>query len=182
MRGCIVFVRGFRNCINGQLIKFGYGTIGMIVGFNEQEAQVLIIKETDKIKTGDKAVASIEPFETPVGEKFIGRILSPLAEPLDGLGPIDLSRRIRSSRNRRRSWCVSRLKKTLETGIKVLDAMIPIGFGQRELVMGDKSTGKTTFVTDTILNQKEYGCHLHLLRHRKAAFSAGQDRAIVQRP
>ena len=55
MRGCIVFVRGFRNCINGQLIKFGYGTIGMIVGFNEQEAQVLIIKETDKIKTGDKA-------------------------------------------------------------------------------------------------------------------------------
>ena len=154
MRGCIVFVRGFRNCINGQLIKFGYGTIGMIVGFNEQEAQVLVIKETDKIKTGDKAIASIEPFETPVGEKFIGRILSPLAEPLDGLGPLNLSRNTRFSLNHRRSWSASLLKKTLETGIKVLDAMIPIGFGQRELVMGDKSTGKTTFVTDTILNQK----------------------------
>src|SRR5579863_3816390 len=88
MRGCIVFVRGLRNCINGQLIKFGYGTLGMIVGFTEHEAQVLLIKETDKIKTGDKAVASIEPFETPVGENFIGRIVSPLAEPLDGLGPI----------------------------------------------------------------------------------------------
>src|ERR1700722_8570515 len=89
MRGCIVFVKGFKNCINGQLIKFGYGTIGMIVGFNEQEAQALVIKETDKIKTGDKAIDSIEPFEPPVCEKFIGRILSPLAEPLDGLGPVE---------------------------------------------------------------------------------------------
>ena len=68
MLGCIVLARLDleKNCINGQLIKFGYGTIGMIVGFGEQEAQILIIKETDKIKTGDKAVASIEPFETPV--------------------------------------------------------------------------------------------------------------------
>src|SRR5271168_2240141 len=94
MRGCIVLVRGFRNCINGQLIKFGYGTIGLIVGFNEKEAQVLIIKETDKIKTGDKAIASIEPFETLVGEKFIGRIVSPLSEPLDGRGPIEFEKKM----------------------------------------------------------------------------------------
>src|SRR5476651_2226102 len=89
MRGCIVFVRGFRNCINGQLIKFGYGTMGMILGFNEQEAQVLMIKEVEKVKTGDKAIASIEPFEMPVGEKFIGRIVNVLAEPIDSLGPIE---------------------------------------------------------------------------------------------
>ena len=154
MRGCIVLVRGFRNCINGQLIKFGYGTIGMIVGFNEQEAQVLIIKETDKIKTGDRAVASIEPFETPVGEKFIGRILSPLSEPLDGLGPVEWVKKNSIFPESPPILVRQPLKKTLETGIKVLDSMIPIGLGQRELIMGDKSTGKTTFVTDTILNQK----------------------------
>ncbi len=129
MRGCIVFVRGFRNCINGQLIKFGYGTIGMIVGFNEQEAQVLIIKETEKIKTGDKAVASIEPFETPVGENFIGRILSPLAEPLDGLGPIEWVKKNPIFPESPPILVRQPLKKTLETGIKVLDAMIPIGMG-----------------------------------------------------
>ena len=157
MRGCIVLIRGFRNCINGQLIKFGYGTIGMIVGFNEQEAQVLVIKEVEKIKTGDKAVASIEPFETPVGEKFIGRILSPLSEPLDGLGPIEWVQKNPIFPESPPILVRQPLKKTLETGIKVLDSMIPIGFGQRELVMGDKSTGKTTFVTDTILNQKNTG-------------------------
>jgi F-type H+-transporting ATPase subunit alpha len=157
MRGCIVFVRGFRNCINGQLIKFGYGTIGMIVGFNEQEAQVLIIKETEKIKTGDKAVASIEPFEAPVGEKFIGRIISPLAEPLDGLGPVEFEEKRSIFPESPPILVRQPLKKTLETGIKVLDAMIPIGMGQRELILGDKSTGKTTFVTDTILNQKNTG-------------------------
>src|ERR1700690_398623 len=117
MRGCIVLVRGFRNCINGQQIKFGYGTIGMIVGFTEQEAQVLIIKETDRIKTGDKAVASIEPFETPVGENFIGRILSPLPDPLDALRPVDFSAKRPIFTESPPILARQPLKKTLETGI-----------------------------------------------------------------
>jgi F-type H+/Na+-transporting ATPase subunit alpha len=154
MRGCIVIAEGFKNCINGQLIKFGYGTMGMIVGFNEKEAQILIIKEGEKIKTGDKAVASIEPFEMPVGEKFIGRIVNVLAEPMDGLGPIEHDKTLPIFPEAPPILVRQPLKKTLETGIKVLDAMIPIGLGQRELILGDKGTGKTTFVTDTILNQK----------------------------
>jgi len=157
IRGCIVFVRGFRHCINGQLIKFGYGTTGMVIGFNEEEAQVLIIKETDKVKTGDTAVASVQSFEAPVGEKFIGRILSPLAEPLDGLGPVEFEKKLSIFPESPPVLMRQPLKKNLETGIKVLDAMIPIGMGQRELILGDKSTGKTTFVTDTILNQKNTG-------------------------
>src|SRR6185503_19768967 len=88
IRGCIILVKGFSNCINGQIIKFGYGTGGMIVGFTGFEAQVLILRESERIKTGDQAIASLEPFEMPVGEKFIGRIVSALGEPLDGLGPI----------------------------------------------------------------------------------------------
>ena len=157
IRGSIIIVRGFRNCINGQLIKFGYGTMGMIVGFNEQEAQILIIKENEKIKTGDKAIASIEPFEMPVGEKFIGRIINVLADPLDGLGPIEHEKMFPIFPEAPPILVRQPLKKTLETGIKVLDAMIPIGLGQRELILGDKGTGKTTFVTDTIISQKHTG-------------------------
>ena len=157
IRGCIVIVEGFRNCINGQVIRFGYGTMGIIVGFDEKEAQVLIIRQQVNLKTGDKALASLEPFNTPVGSKFIGRIINPLAENLDGLGALEsdemrpifidapsiLQRKV--------------LDRTLETGIKVIDAMIPVGFGQRELILGDKMTGKTTIGTDTIINQKNTG-------------------------
>lgn len=157
IRGCIVIVTGFKNCINGQLIKFGYGTVGMIVGYDLQEAQVLIVKETEKIKTGDRAIASLEPFNTPVGPKLIGRIINPLAEPLDGLGPLESEAMFPIFKDAPAILTRSPLCKTLETGIKVLDAMIPVGLGQRELVMGDKMTGKTTVVTDTILNQKNTG-------------------------
>jgi F-type H+-transporting ATPase subunit alpha len=157
IRGCIIIVKGFRNCINGQLIRFGYGTLGMIVGFNEEEAQVLILKETDRIRTGDTATASLESFEMPVGDKFIGRIVSPLAEPLDGLGPIVHDKTLPIFPESPAILVRQPLNQTLETGIKVLDAMIPIGRGQRELILGDKGTGKTTFVTDTILNQKNSG-------------------------
>ncbi len=157
MRGSIIIVTGFKNCINGQLIKFGYGTMGMILGFNENEAQVLIIKEAEKVKTGDKAIASIEPFEMPVGDKFIGRIVNVLGDPIDGLGPVESDKNYPIFPEAPPILVRQPLKKTLETGIKVLDAMIPIGFGQRELILGDKGTGKTTFVTDTIINQKNTG-------------------------
>jgi len=154
IRGCIVFVVGFKNCINGQLVQFGYGTFGTILGFNEDEAQVLIVKESSSIKTGDEVYASLEPFNVPVGENFIGRVVTSLCEPFDSLGPIKedafypifaespsiLQRQV--------------LNLTLETGTKVIDAMIPVGLGQRELILGNKITGKTTIITDTIINQK----------------------------
>ncbi len=157
IRGCIVVVNGFKNCINGQLIKFGYGTIGMIVGYDLEEAQVLILKETEKIKTGDQAIASLEPFNVAVGEKFIGRIVTPLGETLDGLGAVEADAQYPIFRDSPPILVREPLCKTLETGIKVLDAMIPIGLGQRELILGDKMTGKTTFVTDTVLNQRHTG-------------------------
>ena len=157
IRGCIVIVTGFHNCINGQLIHFGYGTLGMVVGFNEDEAQVLILKESEKIRTGAEATASIEPLVTPVGKNFIGRIVNPLGDPLDGLGPIEPDAMFPIFPESPPILDRQPLNKTLETGIKVLDAMIPIGRGQRELILGDKMTGKTTFVTDTIVNQKGSG-------------------------
>src|SRR3989338_9025414 len=157
IRGFIVVGRGFQHCINGQLIKFGYGTEGIIVGFDLEEAQVLIVKETEKIKTGDRAVASLEPFNTPVGNKLIGRIVNPLGETLDGLGPLEYDTMYPIFVEAPAILTREPLSKTLETGIKVLDAMIPCGYGQRELILGDKMTGKTTIVTDTMLNQKHTG-------------------------
>lgn len=157
IRGCIVIVNGFKHCINGQIIKFGYGTEGIIVGFDEEEAQVLIVKETEKIKTGDKAIASLEPFNTPVGNKLIGRIVNSLGETLDGLGPLEYDTMYPIFLEAPSILTREPLCKTLETGIKVLDTMIPCGYGQRELILGDKMTGKTTIATDTMLNQKNTG-------------------------
>lgn len=157
IRGCIVIVEGFRNCINGQVIRFGYGTMGIIVGFDEDTAQVLIIRQQINLKTGDKAMASLEPFNTPVGAKFIGRIINPLGEVMDGLGTLEVDEMQPIFVDAPSILQRKVLDSTLETGIKVIDAMIPVGFGQRELILGDKMTGKTTIGTDTILNQKDTG-------------------------
>lgn len=154
IRGCIVIVIGLRSCINGQLVHFGFGTQGIIVGFDEEEAHVLIVKENESIKTGDEVRASLEPFNVPVGENFIGRIVTPLCEPFDGLGPIKPDAYYPIFPTAPAILERDPLCKPLETGTKVLDSMIPIGLGQRELILGNKMTGKTTIVTDTILNQK----------------------------
>jgi F-type H+-transporting ATPase subunit alpha len=153
----VVVVIGFKNCINGQLIEFGFATFGTIVGFNEDEAYVLIIKMSTEIRTGDEARASMEPFNVPVGKNFVGRIVNPLGEPIDGLGSIEADADYPIFPPSAPILDRQPLCKTLETGIKVLDTMIPVGFGQRELIVGNKMTGKTTFITDTILNQKHTG-------------------------
>lgn len=154
IRGCIVIVVGFNSCINGQLVDFGFGTKGMILGFDEKEAQILIIKETTRIKTGDEVRASLEPFNVPVGEKFIGRIVTSLCEPFDSLEPIVPDDYLPIFPAAPSILQRQALHQPLETGTKVLDTMIPIGLGQRQLILGNKMTGKTTFITDAILNQK----------------------------
>ncbi len=157
IRGCIIVVGGFKNCINGQLIEFGFGTNGIIIGFNEHEAQVLVLKLVTEIKTGDDARASLEPFNVPAGKNFIGRIVNSLGEPMDGLGPIKEDAFYPIFPPAPAILERQPLHKTLETGVKVLDSMIPVGLGQRQLILGNKMTGKTTFITDTILNQRHTG-------------------------
>ena len=157
IRGCIVVVVGLKNCIMGQLINFGFATVGMILGFNEEEAHVLIIKESVSIKTGDEASASLEPFKVPVGDNFIGRIINSLCEPFDGLGALEPSDYFPIFPAAPAILERQPLNRTLETGVKVLDSMIPIGLGQRQLILGNKMTGKTTFITDTMLNQSHTG-------------------------
>lgn len=157
IRGCIAIVEGFNSCVYGQLVTIGMNTVATIVGFNQKEAHALILKETDHVKTGDEVRASLEPFNVPVGDKFIGRVVNALCEPQDSLGPIvpDTYNPIFPTA----PLILDRqpLELTLETGTKVLDTMIPIGLGQRQLILGNKSTGKTTFITDVILNQRNTG-------------------------
>lgn len=154
IKGCIVTLSEVENCINGQLVKFGFGTEGIVIGFNENETQILIVKEKGPVKPGEYAEMTMEPFNTPVGESFIGRIVNVLGEPLDNLGQIQPQDYYPIFASAPPILDRDPVGRTLETGIKILDTMIPIGKGQRQLILGDKMTGKTTLGTDIILNQK----------------------------
>ncbi|MFH1767792.1 MAG: F0F1 ATP synthase subunit alpha [Candidatus Omnitrophota bacterium] len=154
IKGCIVNLTGFENCINGQLVQFGFGTEGIIIGFDQEETQVLLIKEKSSLTSGTRAVMTLEPFNAAVGDKFIGRIVNVLAEPLDDLGPLEPDAYYPIFAQAPSVLDREILKETVETGIKIVDTMLPIGRGQRQLVLGDKMTGKTTICTDVILNQR----------------------------
>lgn len=157
IRETIVKVSGLSTCLNGQQIYFADEAPGMVVGFSEDEASVLLLKGSHGLRAGDSVYGLREIFDIPVGDAFVGRVVNPLGEPIDGKGPIKTA-------DRRSIFCDAPavlerrpVVDPLETGVKILDCMIPIGRGQRELILGDRMTGKTTILTDTILNQKGRG-------------------------
>ena len=152
--GCIVQVTGLQNCFLGQLVQFGYGTQGVIMGFDLTTAQVLIVKENEPLAPGNPAIATLEPFNMPVGPNTIGRIMNPLGESMDGLGAIPFEGHIPYFNVAPAIMDRSPLSRSFETGVKLIDAMLPLGKGQRSLILGDKMTGKTTVGTDIILNQR----------------------------
>ena len=152
--GCICQVTGFQNCFLGQLVHFGYGTDGIIMGFDQNISQVLMVKENEPLAPGNPATASLEPFNMAVGEKTIGRILNPLGEPMDGLGPIKFDEFIPYFNTAPAIMDRLQLSRSFETGVKLIDTLLPLGKGQRSLILGDKMTGKTTVGTDIIINQK----------------------------
>lgn len=152
--GCIASVIGLQNCFLGQLVKFGYETEGIIMGFDTETALILIVKENEPITPGNQVVATLEPFNMPTGDGMIGRIINPLGESMDGLGPIKPDQHIPYFNKAPAIMDREGLRNTLETGLKLVDTMLPLGKGQRSLILGDKMTGKTTLGTDIILNQK----------------------------
>jgi len=152
--GCIAGVIGLQNCFLGQLIKFGYGTEGIIMGCDLQEAKVLIVKENEQIIPGSRVTATLEPFNMPTGNNLIGRIINPLGEASDGQGAIKPEGYVPYFNACPPIMERLGLSRTLETGVKLVDTMLPIGKGQRMLILGDKMVGKTTVMTDIILNQK----------------------------
>ncbi len=150
----IAKVSGLDKCMAGELVEFPNGAFGMAQNLEEDTVSVVILGSDNGIKEGDTVKRTGTVVSVPVGAGLIGRVVNALGEPIDGKGTIEAEayRPIESPAPgiiERKHVCVP-----LQTGIKAIDAMIPIGRGQRELIIGDRQTGKTTIATDTILNQK----------------------------
>jgi len=153
----IARVFGLTKVENGELVHFESGQEGLVLNLEEDHVGVVLLGSSTQIKEGDtvkrtKTIASIK-----VGEGIVGRVINTLGEPIDGKGPI-LGELYEMPFERKAPGVIFRqpVNEPLQTGIKAIDAMIPIGRGQRELVIGDRQTGKTTVCIDTILNQKEF--------------------------
>ncbi len=150
----IARVSGLENCMANELVRFSTGAYGMALNLEENSVAVVMLGDDAGIKEGDTVERTREVVSVPVGEALIGRVVDALGQPIDGKGPIKAAgeRHIESPAPgiiERKSVSVP-----LQTGIKAIDSMIPIGRGQRELIIGDRQTGKTTIATDTIINQK----------------------------
>ena len=150
----IARVSGLDQCMAGELLEFPNGSYGLAQNLEEDTVAVIILGTDAGIKEGDIVRRTGKVVSVPVGSKLIGRVVDALGNPIDGKGPIDADgfRPIESPA----PGIIDRqhVSRPLQTGIKAIDAMIPIGRGQRELIIGDRQTGKTTIATDTILNQK----------------------------
>jgi F-type H+-transporting ATPase subunit alpha len=150
----IARVYGLDQCMAGELLEFPHNVRGMVLNLEEDNIGVALLGEATKIREGDTVRRTGRIVEVPVGEAMLGRVVNALGQPLDGLGEIrtDKYRRIEL----KAPGIVARqpVKEPLQTGIKAVDAMTPIGRGQRELIIGDRGTGKTAIVIDAIINQK----------------------------
>jgi F-type H+-transporting ATPase subunit alpha len=155
VRECIVNVKGLPSCINGQIVEFQQGGRGFVFGFNEEQVQVLILNTKGSLHVGEKILSKGEFLSLPVGEAFLGRIVNALCEPVDNLGPIEAADYFPVFAEAPGVMDRVPVKETLETGTLLLDAVIPIAKGQRQLLIGDRLTGKSTVTIDAIINQKE---------------------------
>jgi F-type H+-transporting ATPase subunit alpha len=153
----IARIYGLRNAMASELLAFENGTMGQVFNLEEDSIGAVIFGSYLDIKEGDSVKSTGRLLEVPVGEAVMGRVVTPLGQPIDGLGPIA------SSETRKMDIVAPGIaerqpvKEPLQTGIKPIDAMIPIGRGQRELIIGDRKTGKTAIALDTIINQKGMG-------------------------
>ena len=153
----IARVYGLRGCMAGELLEFEDGSVGLAQNLEEETVSVAVLSDQNTIHEGSTVKRTGRVLNVPVGEGMLGRVVNALGEPIDGKGPIPTvaTRPIESPAPgiiERKSVSVP-----LQTGIKAIDSMIPIGRGQRELIIGDRQTGKTVIAVDTILNQKDTG-------------------------
>ena len=145
---------GLVNCMAGELLEFEDGNFGMAQNLEENSVSIVIFGSDENIGEGQTVKRTGKVVSVPVGEAMIGRVVNALGQPIDGAGPID-TKEFRPVETKAPGICERRsVYQPLQTGIKAIDSMIPIGRGQRDLIIGDRQTGKTTIATDTIINQK----------------------------
>jgi len=151
----IARIHGLENCVALEMLELEHGVIGLAFNLEEDNVGAALFGEWDKVKEGEPVRRTGKVASVPVGEGLLGRVVDPLGNPLDGLGPIE------ASETRPVEWkapgVIARqpVKEPLQTGIKAIDSMTNVGRGQRELIIGDRSTGKTAIAIDTILNQHD---------------------------
>ena len=152
----IASVYGLRNCMSTELLEFEDGSVGLAQNLENDTVSVAILSDKNDIREGTKVKRTGTVLSIPVGESFLGRVVNPLGEPIDGKGPIfgEARRPVEAEA----PGIIERqsVSTPLQTGIKAIDSMIPIGRGQRELIIGDRQTGKTAIAVDTIINQKSF--------------------------
>ncbi len=150
----IARIHGIEKVMAGELISFGHGVSGIAMNLEEDQVGSVLLGEYSKIREGDEVRRTGQIMSVPVGDALIGRVVDALGRPIDGKGPIVTSQS--NPIERIAPGVVDRqpVKQPMQTGIKAIDGMIPIGRGQRELIIGDRQTGKTAIAIDTILNQK----------------------------
>lgn len=150
----IAIVHGLDKAMQSELLIFPNNVYGMVQNLETDCVGVILLGDSSLVKEGDIVKCTGKILNVPVGEAYLGRVINPLGQPIDGLGPIEASEYRPIEQKATGVMQRSSVNSPLETGIKVLDALVPIGKGQRELIIGDRQTGKTSIAVDTILNQK----------------------------
>ena len=150
----IARIYGLSNVMSGELLEFPHGVMGMALNLEEDNVGAVILGYASLIKEGDEVRATGKVVSVPAGDNLLGRVINALGEPIDGKGEIIADKYMPIER--KASGIISRqpVSEPLQTGIKSIDGMVPIGRGQRELIIGDRQTGKTAIAIDTIINQK----------------------------
>ncbi|WP_342433583.1 F0F1 ATP synthase subunit alpha [Neobacillus sp. FSL H8-0543] len=150
----IARVHGLDNVMAGELVEFSNGVMGMALNLEANNVGIIILGPFTAIKEGDEVRRTGRIMEVPVGEELIGRVVNSLGQPVDGMGPISTTKTRPIEAVAPGVMSRKSVHEPLQTGIKAIDALVPIGRGQRELIIGDRQTGKTSVAIDTILNQK----------------------------
>lgn len=153
----VAVVSGLKNAMLSELVMFPNNILGMILSLDEDSVGVVIFGDDSNIKEEDIVTRTKKIVEIPVGDGFLGRVVNPLGQPIDGLGKIESNKTRPIERIAPGVITRQSVNTPLQTGIKAIDSMIPIGRGQRELIIGDRQTGKTAIAIDTIINQKNKG-------------------------
>ena len=151
----IALIHGLNDVMAGELVEFHNGVLGLAQNLEESNVGVVILGPYEEISEGDEVKRTGRIMEVPVGEEMIGRVVNPLGQPIDGQGPINATKTRPVEKKATGVMDRKSVDEPLQTGIKAIDALVPIGRGQRELIIGDRQTVKTTVAIDSILNQKD---------------------------
>src|SRR5579872_2842050 len=177
----IARVHGIDNAMAGEMLEFTHGVFGIALNLEEESVGAVLLGDFTEIKEGDLVKRTGRIISVPVGDQLLGRVVNALGQPIDGEGPIGSTQF--SAIERLAPGVVDRqsVKEPVQTGLKAIDSMVPIGRGQRELIIGDRQTGKTAVAIDTIINQKGSGIKcIYVAIGQKASSIAGVVRRLEE--